>query len=217
MAKSKNKTSKKKGTSKKTHKLPKSLRKGDLPRSVEEVWAAGVGALADARKQGTEVFDTLVERGERVAKKGSDAARAAIDDVEAVATQVTDRVRDTAGGAVDGVQDRVERAVEAALATLGLPKREEISALRTLVDGLEARLASLGSGAGAGAATAYEVVPHEEGWAVQKAGAARALRVLKTKKEALREARQAARDHAPSRLTVYNLDGSEGETTTYDA
>lgn len=216
MAKSKKKASKK-SAGKKTPKLPKSLRKGDLPRSVEEVWAAGVGALADARKQGTEVFDTLVERGERVAQKGSDAARAAIDDVEAVATQMTRRVRTTAGGAVDGVQGRVEQAVEAALATLGLPKREEISALRTLVDGLEARLASLGTEAGGADVTAYQVAPHEEGWAVQKVGAARAHRVLKTKKEALREARQTARDHAPSRLTVYNLDGSEGETTTYDA
>ncbi|MEM1118262.1 MAG: phasin family protein [Bacteroidota bacterium] len=198
-------------------KLPKSLRKGALPTSVEEVWAAGVGALGDARKQGSEAFDALVERGERVVETGSKAARSALGDVEATASKVTRRVRATADETVDGVQDRVERAVEAALSTLGLPKREEISALRALVDGLEARLAALGVPEAPADVTAYEVVAHDDGWAIRTAGAERALSVVRTKKEALRDARQTARAHAPSRLTVFNLDGSEGETTDYDA
>ena len=37
-----------------------------------------------------------------------------------------------------------EACVQAALATLGLPKRDEISALRAPVNGLEARLDALG-------------------------------------------------------------------------
>ena len=221
MAKSKKKDSKKKKKGKGgAAKLPKSLRKGKLPRSVDEVWAAGVGALDDARKQGSEVFDALVERGEHVVKKGSDAARAAYDDVEATASGVTQRVRSTADEAVGGVQGRVERSVESALATLGLPKRDEIAALRVMVDSLQTRLDALGSevvSPEAADPTLYELVPHADGWAIQKPGASRALSVVKTKKEALRDARQTARDHAPSRLTVYNLDGSAGETTDYDA
>ena len=232
MASSKKKGKSSSKTSKKTASkgskkggVPSTLRKGALPTSVGEVWAAGVGALGEARKQGGDAFDALVTRGERVVKTGSDSARRALGDVEAIATGLTGRLRSTADEAVDGVQGQVERAVEVALGALGLPQRDEIAALQSPADRLQARLAELSAPAaseaetdtGAGPVTDYEVVSHEAGWAIRKPGASRALAVVKTKKEALRDARVEARAHAPSRLTVYNLDGSVGETTTYDA
>lgn len=208
-------------------KLPKSLRKGALPRSVGEVWSAGLGALGDARKQGGEAFEALVARGEAIIRKGSDAARGALGEVEEAASQVTDRVRITADEAADGVQARAERAVEAALGALGVPTRDEVLELRAMVDRLDAQLSALGAPSASakattasrapasGAVTEYEVVRHADGWALRKPGAARALAVSKTKKEALRDARAQARDHPPSRLTVYNLDGSVGEVAEY--
>ena len=216
MATSKKSKKNKKGTTP-PRKLPKSLRKGALPTSVSEVWAAGLGALGQARKKGGDTFEGLVARGERVVRAGSDAAREALGEVEAAAAAVTGRVRETTNGAGDLVQRPVERAVEGALSRLGVPTREEVAALQAMVDRLEAQLSALGAGGAAPEAAAYEVVKHDEGWAVRHPGGARALAVVKTKKEAVRDARALARDHAPSRLTVYNLDGSVGDVTEYGA
>lgn len=214
----------KKGTPSKSA-VPSSLRKGALPTSVGEVWAAGIGALGEARKQGGQAFDALVARGEQIVHAGSDSARRAAGDVEAVAAGIAGRVKGTADDAVDGVQAQVERAVEAALAALGVPQRDEVAALQGTVNRLQSRLVELGAASASAPSTTsatpatgmteYEVVPHDEGWAIRKPGAARALSVVKTKKEALRGGRAEARAHAPSRLTVFNLDGSAGEVTEY--
>jgi poly(hydroxyalkanoate) granule-associated protein len=219
--------------SKKTKKapaVPKALRKGDLPQPVEDVWAAGVGALAQARKTGGESFDALVALGSSVVDKGTGAAKSAVDQVEQAASSLTSTAKGVAGGAVDTVADRVEGLVEAALGRLGVPGRDEVLALRSQVDALQARVASLlaeaaepiAEAAGAGdavpeAPTVYQVTTHDRGWAVQRVGAERASAVHPTKKEALVDARQTARAHAPSRLVVYKADGAVADETTYDA
>ena len=206
--------------------LPKSLRKGALPHAIEDVWAAGVGALAEARKKGGDSFDSLVALGNSVLEKGSDAARAASDQVGTAASRLTDTAKDVAEGAVDGVQDRVESVVEAVLARIGVPGRDEVLALREQVEALQAKIVALGGSVDAPAeaagladatTTLYEVRPHERGWAVQKAGAARATAVHGTKKEALRDARQTAKAQAPAQLTVFKADGTVGETVEYEA
>ena len=241
-------------------KLPKSLRKGRLPRSVGDVWNAGVGALAQARTAGGESFEALVALGAAVADTGSKAARGAVGQVEAAAGRVAGTARGLAGGAADGVQGGAERAVENVLSRMGVPTRDEVLALREQVEALRTRLAALGASAGAsapagdargqagptgsasrpggpdsggapssggppdgagGAAEAeravYHVAPHERGWSVQRVGTERAASVHPTKKEALHQARQTARDHAPSRLVAYKADGTVGAETDYDA
>ena len=250
-------------------KLPKSLRKGRLPRSVGDVWSAGVGALAQARTAGGESFEALVALGAAVADTGSKAARGAVGQVEAAAGRVAGTARGLAGGAADGVQGGAERAVENVLSRMGVPTRDEVLALREQVEALRARLATLGAsvpdtsapagnargqagpagsasrpggpdsggnppgrgpsedapsdgaptaGAAAEAERAvYHVARHERGWSVQRVGTERAASVHPTKKEALHQARQTARDHAPSRLVAYKADGTVGAETDYDA
>ena len=239
MASSKKKVSKK---------VPKSLRKGGLPRSVGDVWTAGVGALAQARATGEDSFEALVALGAAVVDTGGKAARGALGQVEAAAGRLAGTARGLADGAADGAASGaasgVEAVVEEALARLGVPARDEVLALREQVEGLQSRLAALGDGrpadpaARAAAATpagraatdgggtrdaapagrtVYHVAPHERGWAVQRAGADRAASVHPTKKEALHDARQTARAHAPSRLVAYKADGTVGQETDYDA
>ncbi len=208
-------------------KLPKSLRKGRLPRSIGDVWTAGVGALAQARKTGSDSFDALVGLGATVADTGSKAAQGAVGQVEAAAG----RLAGTASGVADGA---VETVVESVLARIGVPGRDEVLALREQVEALQDRLATLNARpAGGGRARAesapaktasaapdravYRVARHERGWSVQRDGTERAASVHPTKKEALREARQTARAHGPSRLVVYKADGAVGEETDYGA
>ncbi|MDX1547365.1 MAG: DUF4342 domain-containing protein [Rhodothermales bacterium] len=63
--------------------------------------------------------------------------------------------------------------------------------------------------------TVYRVVPREDGWAVEKAGADRAVRVEATKKEALDEARGFARNNRPSEVVVHREDGTIQDRFTY--
>ena len=237
MASSKKSTSKKATSSKKGSKnakapaVPKTLRKGALPQPVEDVWTAGVGALAQARKTGGDSFEALVALGSSVVEKGGNAAKTAAGQVEQAAASLTSTARGVAGGAVGAVGDRVEGVVEAALSKLGVPGRDEVLALRAQVDALQARVAALLADAADGvsaaadsvadvaaaAATVYEVTKHERGWAVQRVGAERASAVHPTKKDALADARQTARAHTPSRLVVYNADGAIGQELTYEA
>lgn len=226
---------------KQSKKVPKSLRKGGLPRPVSDVWTAGVGALAQARTAGGQSFEALVALGTSVAETGSKAARGALGQVEAAAGVVASTARGVAEGAAGEVEGGIEGAVETVLSRLGVPGRDEVLALREQVDALQSRLATLNEspprpagGARAKAdetnATAaaspetseaersvYHVTPHERGWSVQREGAGRAGSVHPTKKAALHDGRQTARAHAPSRLVVYKADGAVGQETDYDA
>ena len=157
MAKSK-KSKAPKGAAKNAPAVPKALHTGALPRPVGEVWAAGVGALAQARKTGADSFDALVSLGGAVLEKGGDAAKAAAGQVEGAASALAGTARDVAGGAVGTVQGGVEAVVEAALSRLGVPGREEVLALRAQVDALQARLADLAEGAAASASGAASAV-----------------------------------------------------------
>ena len=214
-------------------KLPKSLRKGGLPRSVGDVWTAGVGALAQARKTGGDSFDALVGLGATVADTGSKAAQSALGQVEAAAG----RLAGTAAGLADGAVGEVERVVEGVMGRMGVPGRDEVLALREQVEALQDRLATLTARPAGGARApaesgpletrraepaesdraVYRVARHERGWSVQRDGTERATSVHPTKKEALHDARQAARAQAPSRLVVHKADGTVGDETDYDA
>ena len=222
MAKSKKKSKKK--NKKGARSVPKSLRKGKLPKPVGEVMAAGLGALRDAQISGGTAFDDLVARGKAVQDAGGDAARQAIGQVEQAVDRVTEAASSTGSSVVGRVQDGVEGAVEGILKRLGVPGRGEVEQLQATVAELTARLD--GAAAASRTPTAdpaeeversrFEVVKHADGWAVQRAGASRATAVLKTKKEALRDARELARTRTPSQLTIHNLDGSVSDTVAYD-
>ena len=226
MAKAKtSKSSSKKASTKKAKKgkksqavVPKSLRRGVLPTSAGEVLAAGLGALRDAQTIGSKQFDELVKRGRAVQASGSEAARKAVREVDGAVDRVMDTVRSAGENAVDGVQGRVESAVESVLGRLGVPTSDEIRDLQAIVDALTARVTStLDTSLAPTKWSVFEVKKHEDGWSVRRVGAERAASVRSTKKEALHEARTLARRHAPSRLTVYKLDGSVSGTTEYEA
>ena len=65
--------------------------------------------------------------------------------------------------------------------------------------------------------TVYRVVPHDEGWAVEKEGASRASSVHGTKSEAVGAARDLAKGSEPSRLVVHRQDGTIQDHFSYGA
>lgn len=195
--------------SRKPARLPRSLRKGALPRTPADVWAAGLGALGESADRGRGRFDALVARGRRVQAEGGRAVREAIGRVEQAAARVADPT------AAEADTDGVERTVEAVLSTAGLPERRDVDALHARIHGLHARLAALAGAPVQPASVAVEV--HAAGWAVCLGGRPGPASVHATKKEALGAGRRLARAHAPSRLVVHRADGSAGETVVYEA
>lgn len=64
--------------------------------------------------------------------------------------------------------------------------------------------------------TIYRVKPRENGWAVEKDGADRASRVEETKAEAVKQAKEFAKNHTPSHVVVYREDGTLQDEFRYD-
>jgi len=91
--------------------------------SANRIWLAGVGAFAAAQQQGSGVFDSLVEEGERVQKQVMNAAEDAYASVVTKASQAWDQLSpDQLGGLF-------ENSVARALHVLSIPTREDVEKL----------------------------------------------------------------------------------------
>ncbi len=118
---------------------------GDARDAVQRVFLAGLGALAVAEEEGSKMFKTLVSKGEGVELPGlgGERIREARKQLAAQADKAQDAVEERVNGArdsaVDSVvkaEDRVQDAVATVMKRLGVPTREEISALTASVDRL---------------------------------------------------------------------------------
>ena len=105
----------------------------------DNVWLAGMGALAQAQAQGSKAFDALVRQGMAQQAKAREAA-------ETEMTKAAERLSamtmgnanpwDRLGGIFEG---RVQHALE----SLGMPTPEQLVRLVHRIDALEARVAEL--------------------------------------------------------------------------
>lgn len=203
----------------------KSFSLGDLPEEVagraREIWLAGLGALASVQEEGGKVFSDLVKKGETWEKDRVKEIGEARKKVEASVEKAAAKGKEARGG-LDKRIDKVEASLENVLKRLSGVVRDEVKGLSGRVDALAHRVEALAKDVQEGAPvteavsrTVYEVVPHPDGWAVQKAGADRATSVHGTKKEAMEAGRTIAGEHMPSQLIVQRQDGSVQDSFTY--
>ena len=111
----------------------------------DNIWLAGLGALAQAQAQGTKAFDALVREGLAQQAKAREAA-------EAEMTKAAERLGAmTMGGANpwDRLGGIFEGRVQQALQRLGVPSPELLAAMAERIQSLEARVAELESRGGA--------------------------------------------------------------------
>jgi poly(hydroxyalkanoate) granule-associated protein len=115
-------------------KAKKSAKKGgdyelvaQIRGSANEIWLAGLGAFADAQKEGSKLFDALVKQGEAIQKRATETAGQAFSDVRATALKSWDKLEKV-----------FEDGVAHALHTLNVPTKKEF-------DKLSRRIAELGS------------------------------------------------------------------------
>src|SRR6476660_713990 len=111
----------------------------ELMESAHRIWLAGLGALATAEAEGTEMFSRLVERGKDVEARGKDAAA---DWKEQAKSKVED-AKSQAGNAWSGLGDKVDETLTTALHRMGVPTREEIRSLTQKIEELNAKVEQL--------------------------------------------------------------------------
>ncbi len=203
---------------------------GELTARGREVWLAGLGAFATVGDEGNRLFNTLVERGSDVEKRGKEQIDATVSELDAQQKKAIQTSKDTARDTAGYVEDIATRTVKTVLDRFDVPTRAEVKSLAekvadlsTKINRLAVTLEKQSTGTPRQTTTttdtdraAYNVVPREEGWAVIKEGAKRATSVHETKKEALESGRELAKSQAPSTLTVHKQDGEVQETLTYD-
>ena len=131
---------------------------GEARDSVQNVFLAGLGALALAEEEGSKLFRDLVQKGEKVKlpSLGLDRVKAVRDDLEGRAGQATGAVKGRIGSAqkqaedtADKAEDRLQETVATVMKRLGVPTRDEVSELSASVERLTTHIERLKENKGA--------------------------------------------------------------------
>ncbi len=107
----------------------------NIKRSAQQIWLAGLGALARAQEEGGKLFETLVREG------------AALQDKVPQAQEHVGRARERVAGMAAKASDRVEAMfddqVAKSLDRLDVPLGTDVDALKARVEALERTVATL--------------------------------------------------------------------------
>lgn len=111
-----------------------------ITESAQHIWLAGMGAFNRAQAEGSKLFESLVRDGlslEQTARKfAGNRANVIRDVVKGQVEQSKERATDT----WDKLEGVFEVRVQRALVKLGVPSREDLSALSGRIDRLTAAL-----------------------------------------------------------------------------
>ena len=96
-----------------------------MRESVEEIWLAGLGALALTEEEGSKFFRSLVKKGEVVERRSRERMQHTLA-----------KAKDAPGNALSKIERRVDDTVETVMHRLGVPTRREISGLTRRIETL---------------------------------------------------------------------------------
>jgi poly(hydroxyalkanoate) granule-associated protein len=98
-----------------------------LQGSVEQVWLAGLGALALTEEEGSKFFHSLVKKGEVVERR----SKARLEDVMDAAKRVP-------AAAINTIERRTDETFQNVIKRLGIPTRRDIDLLTRRIEKLTA-------------------------------------------------------------------------------
>jgi poly(hydroxyalkanoate) granule-associated protein len=101
----------------------------ELRQPVEQIWLAGLGALALTEEEGGKLFKSLVKRGKGFEKITRNRLEDAFEATRAVP-----------GNAMARIEEGVSDTFSGVLRRLGVPSRREINSLTRRVEGLATTL-----------------------------------------------------------------------------
>jgi len=108
--------------------------------SAQQIWLAGLGALAQAQAQGTKAFEALVSDGLKFQHKTQEEAQQRLQEATERLTHLAQDFGQQASGRVDRLEHLFEDRVARALQRLGMPSMADLQQLQARVEALEARL-----------------------------------------------------------------------------
>jgi poly(hydroxyalkanoate) granule-associated protein len=100
-----------------------------LQESVEQVWLAGLGALALTEEEGSKFFRSLVKKGETVERR----SRARVDGALAAAKRAPST-------AITKLERGTDEVFQQVMHRIGVPTRKEIAGLTKRIEGLTATI-----------------------------------------------------------------------------
>ena len=119
----------------------------DLLYSAQQIWQAGLGALARAQAGAPKVFDELMREGGKLQGGAFDAAQKAVMQAfrgaQKTVNQRFENVQAQAGETWDNLEKIFQTRVQRAMQQLGMPSAEELGALQRRVDELAASVGRL--------------------------------------------------------------------------
>ena len=112
----------------------------NLIETAQQIWSAGVGALARAQGDGTDLFDALLKKGMSLEARTRKLANGKVDEVRGAVEDRVENVREKATDTWDRMEKVFEDRVHRALTRLGVPTREDLQSLNQRVEQLTAEL-----------------------------------------------------------------------------
>lgn len=111
-----------------------------LSETAQQIWLAGVGALARAQTESTRLFEGLVKEGMTLEQSARDFAGGQADLLRDTVDTGVGSARERATSTWGQFEKLIEDGVHRTLARVGVPSREDIAELTRRIDALSAEL-----------------------------------------------------------------------------
>jgi poly(hydroxyalkanoate) granule-associated protein len=133
----------------------KTTETSDAPQTPSnEVWLAGLGALAQVQAQGSKAFEKLVGDGLSFQRKSQEQAQQRLQEATARLTDLAQDFGQHAAVRVDKLEHLFEERVAKALHRLGMPTLQDMQVLQARIHALEEQLGQTRAAKPAAAKTA---------------------------------------------------------------
>ena len=120
----------------------------DLLYSAQQIWQAGLGALARAQAGAPKAFEELMREGAKLRGGALDAAQQAVmqafKGAQRTVNRRVDTVKEQAGETWDNLEKIFQARVQRSLQQLGVPSAEQFAALERRVNALGAGVSRTG-------------------------------------------------------------------------
>lgn len=116
---------------------------GSVKDSAQQIWQAGLGAIAKAQAEGTKALESLVKEGTSMQRKTQAAAEEKISEATSRMTAMAGDISNKAAGQWDKLENIFEDRVAKALNKLGVPSAKDVSDLIARIDELNANVKEL--------------------------------------------------------------------------
>ena len=109
--------------------------------SAQQIWQAGLGALAKAQEEGGKVYDNLVKEGSPLQQTTQQAQTKLAQAAEKM-SHLASQMGESANVQIDKLEHIFEKRVAKAMESMGLPSTKDLADLEARVALLEQQLAA---------------------------------------------------------------------------